>query len=212
MDTWPISLRPAGPRTLIGIPDRLGDGASPWSSDSPSLEEIAGDAWCPQILARLLPPERTWAWWTRTEVLNQSRLPTARASHRIDLACLDAVATRRLLLQGMSLAVIPAGHSAEQEIVFQWANQDTEQTPDQLWTAPDGADVWDTDRIAAWCRDRRRWSDLEQPAERIVIMFDGRLYGALPTAAAIAAFEGLRKLAEGWGLRVIEGRPEDAWI
>jgi hypothetical protein len=145
-------------------------------------------------------------------VLRQSQLSALRAPDRIDLRRLDAVVSRRLLLQRMSLAVIPGGRSKEQQIVLHWANHDTEHTADQIWTAPDGADSWDTDLIVTWSLDRRRWSDHDQPAERIVIMFDGHLYVALAPAAADVALASLHALAAGWGLRVIEGRQGDAWI
>ena len=46
--SWPIAVRRAGARALIGIPERLGDGSLPQPSTFgafPTLEEIAGEDW-----------------------------------------------------------------------------------------------------------------------------------------------------------------------
>lgn len=177
MNTWPITVASRDGWTYLGISDRLGTGRPYQLDDSfPTLEEVGGDDWSAAILQHLLPPDRAWAWWTRTEVYKSTHLPTTRAPDVVDHRTLPGVVTRSLLLERMTLAFVPGGDLSAQQAVVKWAGLDTEQTPDQIWTAPENPQ-WNTDRIVSWCRDAERWSDAttvpQQPAERIVILGDG---------------------------------------
>jgi len=216
VDTWPISVRTEGERTFIGIPERLGDGGS-WRVDDqfPTLEEIAGEDWSEAVLDVLLPGDRTWAWWTRTDTYAKTGLPKARAGDDVNPAAVTEVLVHRQFWRGMTLALIPPSRPREQGLVRHWAASDTEQIPDHIWTAPDAIGGWDLEAIAAWCFDRDAWGDprtiASQPAERIVTSFDGALFCGLSTDAAKVALHDVTALSERWRLRVIAGRPEDAW-
>jgi hypothetical protein len=216
MDTWPITLITDRDRAVIGIPDRLGTGRLYQPGDSfPTLEEIAGEDWSAEVLGELLPTDRAWAWWTRTEMVRLSGLSGGRAAAAINHRTLDHVVTHRLLLKGMTLAVVPAGHGREQNVVREYADVDTEQVPDHIWTSPDEPDTWQIDEIVAWCDDPAQWTDrasaARQPAERIVAMFDNQISCALATVGAQAAMARLETLARRWRLRLIAGPAEYAW-
>lgn len=212
MNTWPISVETRDGWTYMGIPDRLGTGRPYQVNDSfRTLEEIGGDEWSAAILQQLLPPERAWAWWTRNEVYKSAHLPTNRAGDVVDPQALSHVVVRRLLLEQMTLAFVPSKDRASQETVAEWAGLDTEQVPDQIWTAPD-APRWNTDAIVSWCRDEDQWSDAKtvphQPAERIIILFDQLIFCALPDRAAAPVIARLGELACRWMLSVIPGPNE----
>ncbi len=216
MNTWPITLHIDGERASLGIPDRLGDGR-PWrAGDSfPTLEEIAGESWSADVLAQLLPADRAWAWWTRTETYRLSGLPTTAAPAAVNHRTLAEVVARRLFFKRMTLAIIPAGRTREQDIVREYADVDTEQVPDHIWTSPDGADTWDIEQIVTWCGDPAQWTDAasaaRQPAERIIAIFDNQISCAVALAGARAAMARLEALAATWRLRLIEGPAEYAW-
>lgn len=216
MDTWPVTLRTDGDRAWLGIPDRLGEGRPYRLGDSfPTLEEIAGENWSAEVLAQLLPPDRAWAWWTRTEFYRLSGLPTMAAPAVVDLRKSADVVTHRLLLKRMTLAIIPPGRAREQDAVREYAGVDTEHEPDQIWTSPDGADTWDLQEIVGFCKNPAKWTDArsaaQQRAERIVVMFDNEICCASTAAAARLALQRIEALAATWRLRVIQGPDEYAW-
>src|SRR3954471_16301660 len=124
MRTWPISRTTRDGWTCLGIPDRLGTGAPGTSETFPTLEEMAGDDWSAAVLAAILPVDRAWAWWTRSEVYRSTKLPTTSAPDEIDPGALDRVVARRMRLDGMTLAFVPARDSASQETVAHWAGSD----------------------------------------------------------------------------------------
>jgi hypothetical protein len=215
MNNWPITVETNAGWTYIGIPDRLGDGQPLRADDRfPTLEQLAGDNWSGAILRQLLAEPRAWAWWTRTESYKGAGLSGQRASDRIDPAALTTVAARRWLLQGMTLAFIPGPDASARDAVLEWAGADSEQIPDAIWTATDDS-PWEPDAIMSWCRDPTTWTSAasarEQPAERIVILFDGKMFCALRSAAAAATLSRLHDLAARWGLSVIPGYSEYAW-
>jgi hypothetical protein len=217
MNTWPVAVYKSGERTFIGIPDRLGDGQRYREVGRiPSLEEVCGDEWSSELLSRLLPTERAWAWWTRTEVFQETHLPSASAPALLDLRALTGVRSRRLFLRRMTLAIIPRDRAEEQKHVLQWAGQDTEQIPDHIWTAPNGIEMWDVKHIISWCSHRSMWSNpalvAQQPAERILVMFDGYVFCALTPEEGERAIGELSRLAESWKLHLIPGAAEYAWI
>jgi hypothetical protein len=216
MKTWPIAVHRAAERTFLGIPDRLGAGGSYRDLEAPSLEQVAGDGWSEELLGRLLPRRRPWAWWTRGAVVKQAGLPSTAAPRRIDLRTIAATCSRRFRLRGTGLVIVPPAATSDQELVLAWADQDTEEIPDHLWSAPDGLDEWNTDEIARWCSERAAWSDPSSlaglPAERVLSMFDGYVFVALAPPATEEAVAALGALADRWGIAVGAGRPEYAWV
>src|ERR1051326_8050492 len=108
MDTWPISQRQTANWTCIGIPDRLGDGR-PWQTTDawPTLEELAGEDWSGSVLRQLLPVDRTWMWWTRSELYRQAKLPTTKANDRVESVALTDVLARQYRLRGMTASFLP---------------------------------------------------------------------------------------------------------
>ena len=215
MNDWPITVESNAGWTYLGIPDRLGDGRPRRADDTfTTLEEIAGEDWSAAILRELLVDARVWAWCTRTEAYKASRLPAERAPDRVNPRTLAGVVTRRWLLQGMTLAFVPAQDAAARDTVLEWAGADSEQIPDVIWTAPDDGE-WDPETIMSWCREPAAWTDAasarQQPAERIVILFDGRICCALRSAAATPTIARLGALAARWRLSVIPGPKEYAW-
>lgn len=113
MRTWPISRTTRDGWTYLGIPDRLGTGALWTSGDTfPTLEEVAGDDWSAAVLGAILPVDPAWAWWTRGEVYRSTKLSTASAPDEIDPGAVDRVVARRMRLDGMTLAFVPARDSA----------------------------------------------------------------------------------------------------
>ena len=216
MNTWPISSRPHGQHLLIGIPPRLGDGAAGSRPEWPALEQLAGDAWLEQVLALVMPPARAWLWWTPSQVFGKAKLHAQRAPSRITPADVRCVLRRNVWLRQMSLIVVPGGNAAAQEVVISWAGADTEQVPDHLWTAPDGAPEWDLQEAVSWCLAADRWKDpaeaVSRPAERVVTLFDGYVFCALPRDAGEQLRAQLAALAEQWGLRAIDGAAADAWF
>ncbi len=215
MNNWPITAETSAGWTYIGIPDRLGDGQLRRADDGfPTLEQLVGDDWSGAILRQLLAEPRAWAWWTRTESYKGAGLSGQRAPDRINPAALTTVAARRWLLQGMTLAFIPGRDASARDAVLEWAGADSEQTPDAIWTAPDDSS-WDPDALMAWCRDPTAWTSAasarEQPAERMVVLFDGKIFCALPSPAAAPTLLRLHDLAARWRLSVIPGHSEYAW-
>ena len=61
MRTWPVAVHRTAHRVFIGAPDRLGSGSEYRNLEAPSLEEVAGEGWSAQVLARMLPADRAWA-------------------------------------------------------------------------------------------------------------------------------------------------------
>ncbi|HXU81322.1 MAG TPA: hypothetical protein VN914_07990 [Polyangia bacterium] len=215
IDGWPVSVLSDGERTYLGVFDRLGDGRSyPASGTVPTLEEIGGDDWSGEVLAQLLPAERVWAWWTRTAVHRNTGLGGERAPAAVDVSTISRPLVRRLLLERMTLAILPAADSGAQASVLEWAGVDTDLA-EQVWTAPDGA-RWNLDEIVSWCQVPEQWRDrssvTRQPAERIVTLFDSQIFCALAPPAAKEAMKRLETLARRWGLRVVPGPPEYAWV
>ena len=214
MRTWPISRKTQHHWTYLGIPDRLGTGALWKDADSfPTLEEMVAEDWSSAVLGAILPVDRAWAWWTRSEVYRSTKFPTTSAPDEVDPGTLDRVVARRMRLEGMTLAFVPPRDSVSQEKVAYWAGSDVEKIPDHLWTGPD-IGRWNTEAIVAWCRDAAQWSDPEtaphQLAERIVTLFDSRIFWAGPAPAAAVANARLEELATRWRLSIVEGPLEYA--
>src|SRR5262245_18639673 len=131
MDTWPISRR-QGPRwTCIGIPDRLGAGHLWQASDAwPTLEEIAGEDWMEAVLRQVLPADRTWMWWTRSELYRQTKLPATKANKQVDLNGLADVVIRQFLVRRMTACFLPPVAVEPRGVLLRWAGTDTEQIPE----------------------------------------------------------------------------------
>ena len=215
MNTWPISTETKDGWTFIGLPDRLGTGRPQQINDAfPTLEEIVGDDWSAQILATLLPTDRSWAWWTRTETYRATRLPNDAAPDTVDPSTLSEVMIRTHLIGRTTLAFIPRHDDAAKGLVTKWAGSDTEQAPEHIWVAPEQAE-WSTDAIESWCRAPRQWSSTDsvvrQPVERIIVMFDQQIFCAAREAAAARTASALHELGRIWGLSVIAGPLEYAW-
>ena len=202
-------------RTFIGIPDHLGDGQLLRAGDDwPPLEDMCGEDWSKAVLAQLLPRERAWAWWTRTALYRKTNLATVSVPDTVDLANLQRLETRSLLLRRMTLAIVPANDQSAQDDVLYWAGADTEQIPDHIWTAP-STPTWNVDHVVSWCDDPAAWTDRQatarQAAERVVTMFDRRICCAVSADAADEIMRQLSVLADRWHLRVISGPSEYAW-
>jgi hypothetical protein len=116
----------------------------------------------------------------------------------------------------MSLIAVPPNDAANQRKLLAWAGADTEQVADQLWTAPDGEAAWELDDIAGWCLDPRRWADpaevVTRPVERVVTLSGGYVYCAVARGVGEQLRGDLEALATGWGLEVIAGAEQDAWV
>jgi hypothetical protein len=138
-----------------------------------------------------------------------------RASRAAKAVDLGGLTVESLLLKRMTLAIAPPMAAEARAAVVEWAAVDTEQIPDHVWTAPDGAVSWDLEEVVGWCLDPKRWGNVgalaSQPAERIVTMFDGQIFCALAPPAAEKTMKQLESLVRGWGVRVIPGPPEYAW-
>ncbi len=216
MDTWPISRRKGATWTCLGIPERLGDGRSWQATDRwPTLEEVAGEDWTGSILQQLLPVDRTWMWWTRSDLYRQTNLPTTKAKSRVESQTLAEVVAHKFHLRGMTAAFFPPAKTEERRALLYWAGADTEPVPDHIRTARSTSVVWDVDQIAGWCADRDRWSNPDAlPTEvvgRAVTMFDGQIWCAVPPDEVDEAMRGLTHLATQWGLRIISGPLAYAW-
>lgn len=216
MNTWPISVRSIGQRMLFGIPPRLGDGRSGGDVGAPALEQRVGDDWLEQLLGVLLPKDRAWLWWTRSDVFAKTGLQAERAPSAVELQRTHAVLRRNLWLRRMSIVFVPAQHSVGQRAVVEWAGMDTDHVADHLWTAPADAREWDLDAMSAWCSDAEQWQRAETiatlPAERVITLSGGYLFCALSLAEGERLKRELSRLAQGWGVEVIEGAVEDAWV
>jgi len=215
MRTWPVAVHRTVDRAYIGVPDRLGDGSVYRDLRAPSLEEVVGDDWSGQVLARMLPADRHWAWWARAQTVRACGISLASAPASIDLRDLAGARRRRMLRIGMNLVVIPLLHQQEQRLVLEWSGADSEQA-EHVWTAPDGVDAWDADRIVAWCQDEAAWRDpraaVNQVAERILTSFDGYQFLAVGAGEGGLVWDGLEGLARQWGLDLIPGNPAHAWV
>jgi hypothetical protein len=216
--TWPIATLETSQFAFIGLPQRLGSGQLPTRETYDlflPLEAVVGEDWLAQILAVLLPRTVAWAWWTpsRTKGLRQLALRAMPAV--VSLRSLDHVVGRRWFWEGMTLAIVPPARTDAQNLVLDWAGIDTEHTPEFILAAPPSFETWDSRAISAWCRNPSAWKNPDSvatlPAERIIVLFDGDVYCALPTDRAPAVLQAVRDLAARWGLRVIPGPVELAW-
>ena len=217
MNTWPISIRRDADRVYLGIPDYLGASlSSPVLGTTPSLEEVAGEEWTADVLRVLLPADRVWAWCTQSSIYRRSGLPTTKAPPLIEPSRLASVVSRCRLFHPSILAFVPATVPGAQETVLKWAGVDTEQIPDHIWVSPAGDCQWTTDQILDWCEDPAQWTKLasvaQQPAERLLVLFDRQISCSLLSSAADTAWAGLVQLATRWQLSVVEGRAEAAWV
>ena len=215
MEFWTIATAQLKGHTLLGIPERVrlaGAHAEPWLT----LEEKVGDEWLAELLGRLMPKDRPWAWWTRNEVFKNSKLEGKRAPDRVEPWSTTEVLRRNVWMRQMSLCLVPTNGDAAQRAALEWSGLDTEQIPDHLWTAPDGCGQWDLDAIASCCSDAGRWKDptcaAEQSAERIVTLFDGHVYCVLEQSGAERALHEFNELARTWSVTVEWGDASDAWI
>ena len=219
MRTWPIAFRTQNDFALIGIPARLGDGelyCSETFAAFPNLEEVVGEEWGGKVLSELLPANRPWAWWTRSEVIAKSGLRGSAAPTLLSITGLGQVLIKRLYFRRMSLAIVATQRSDQQALVREWAGLDTEHTPELIWSAPDGVDTWDVRFIIDWSRNRKLWQDplplIGRYAERLVMLFDGDIYCALSAAEGQSVLQRLGLLAAEWDLEVIPGPEDYAWV
>jgi hypothetical protein len=213
--TWPISTRSEPWATLIGVPARLGDGQVDGGGERwRTLEEVAGEDWDREVLSLLLPRNRAWGWWTRSEVFAAAGISTSKAGPTVDTRVLDGPVSRRLAVRRMVLVATPAD-SASQERILDWAGQDTEHVADVLWTAADGA-VWKVDDLVDWCLrsspSRNAAAMLGESCERLVILHDQAIYAAVTATAAEAFLAALTRLAGKWDLEIIPGWPPYGWL
>ncbi|MEY4575560.1 MAG: hypothetical protein RL701_263 [Pseudomonadota bacterium] len=216
MHTWSIANASRGGRLFLGIPPHLGAGkSSAVPAAALTLEAHVGEHWLSQLLKCLLPDDRTWAWWTRQQVIRDCKLAGTRAPASFQPQQLDAVLQRRVWTRQMVLTVLPPSAQAARNSVLAWAGADTEQIPDHIWAAGDGAQSWELARIIEWCSKRRLWRDAliaaSLPAARVVTIYD-RVYCAIEEQAGAQVEHQLQALASSWGLEIIAGDPADGWI
>lgn len=216
--TWPIATLETDRHTLIGLPQRLGDGVLPTRETYdlfPPLESVVGDDWLSRCLAVLLPRPAVWAWWAPSRREGPGWLAPAAMPAVIALKALDHTLSRRWFWRGMTLVIVPPKRADDQNLVLEWAGVDTEQAPEFIFTAPTSLESWNSKSISDWCLDRSAWRNPDSlaaiPAERIVVLFDGDAYCALLTEQAMSVRQDLSNLATRWGLRVIPGPAELAW-
>jgi hypothetical protein len=115
----------------------------------------------------------------------------------------------------MTLAIIPA-RSREQEAVLEWAGQDTEEIADVIWTSAGSNSIWNLAdmiegiRSETWLRAPR--TVLYEVVARMLVLRDGYIHCAMSPDAGSVAFEDLLAVANEWGIRVIAGAAEYAWV
>jgi hypothetical protein len=215
MRTWPVAVHRTADRVFIGAPDRLGSGVEYRDPEAPSLEEVAGDRWSAQVLACMLPVDRPWAWWATSETVRSSGIPVRVAAASVDLPALAMAQCHKMLRIGMSLVVVPARQDHDQKKVLEWSGADSEQV-EHIWTAPAGRSTWEIREILDWCRDEQTWRDPRsvpgQPAERIQTTFDGYHFLSVPVGEGAAVLEALEHLAREWGIDLVTGSPDHAWV
>ena len=204
--SWPIAVRSAGARALIGIPERLGDGSLPQPSTFgafPTLEEIAGEDWRAEVIRVLAPDTAAWAWRTRAAVVKSSGIETLPMPPQVDLSKATKSLLRQRFLSRLALVIVPAGDKSAQQRVLEWTGIDTERDPDFILTARQDLGVWDPTPIERWCDQRGAWARADTlndlPVDRAIVVFDGDLFCALGSADAEGALEGVRGLAATWG-------------
>jgi hypothetical protein len=134
----------------------------------------------------------------------------------VELGSLRNVRVRGAGFRDSTLVFVPPELKSEQDVVIYWAGADPEQSPDQILTAPDDITTWDSEQLLSWCKDPRQWTDGKSvatlPVERAVVMFDGQISCGLRTTSADEVIARLEDLATKWGLRVIPGPAEHAWV
>lgn len=185
----------------------------------PSLEEVAGDGWCRAILSELLGDPGLVAWWTTAEVLKTSGLSGHGAARLPDRLNLDRPGghlwVETFAWQGRALVLADLAAPEVADLVLAWAGGDTEFDIEFLFSAPGGG-TWDLETIRRWCGAREDWSRPESlvpaRADRVVALFDGDIYCALPEAAATAVLPSLTALAVAWRLEVIPGPEGYSWL
>ncbi|GAB6904561.1 hypothetical protein DESC_740024 [Desulfosarcina cetonica] len=216
--TWPIAVQETQSLTFLGLPQRLGNGMPPTRETYdrfPPLDAVAGDDWFARILSVLLPRTVVWAWWAPSRTRGLKAITAHTMPADIPLTTLTYAVKRRWLLHGRTLVMVPPALHEAQNQVLEWAGIDTERAPELLLAAPSSCRIWKSESIFSWCRNRTAWKDpsavAEVPADRVVVMFDGDIYCALPASQAPAQLQALHALAATWGLEVIPGPMEHAW-
>lgn len=215
---WPIARSEAGDFLLLGLPQCLGSGELPTRESCdrfPPLEAVAGADWLMCLLSVLLPRSLAWAWWAPSRAISLARLSPGAMPAAVPLRSLNRVVARSWFWRGVSLALVPPTRADAQSLVLEWAGVDTEHTPQFLLTAPAVLEVWDSEVIADWCRSRSAWGNpgslASLPTERVITLFDGDVYAAIPASIAASALRAVSDLAGRWGLQVISGPVELAW-
>lgn len=216
--TWPIATIESGRFAFIGLPQRLGSGELPTHETYDQflpLEAVAGDNWLAQILGVLLPHTATWAWWTPSRTKGLMQLAPRAMTAVVSLKSLDHVMGRSWFWRGMTLAIVPPTRKDAQNLVLDWAGIDTEQIPEFILAAAPSLENWDSRVISSWCLDRSAWrypdSVAALQAERVIVLFDGDVYCALPSDHATTMLRAVNDLAARWGLKVIPGPKDLAW-
>jgi hypothetical protein len=221
--SWPISRVDKDDVSLIGIPQRLGDGMlySKRTFDSfPSLEETVGENWDASIVSTLLEKDRFVAWWTSTSVFKKSGLRSYRSDKLTDpldiSSPLKNLYTRRFPFRGHILVVMDASDDKLRSCISDWCGGDTDRQPEFIWSAPPITDQWGTAQITDWCRSSDRWSDpislLPSHARRVIALLDGDIYCALEQIDAGNVMSSLHALADLWDVSIISGPDEYSWM
>ena len=211
---WVISVRRTANIILVGIPDVLGGfGCQPTSSTS--LEVAVGEHWMELLLAALLPPAAVWGWWTRSSVFRSAQLAARRGLGDVaSVRTLEAVMAKRLLLRGMTFALVPPLAELEQRRVLYWAGQDTEAVADLLFTPGPRVRQWCLPDIMRDCH-KETWRDAPAEwfprAERLIVIFDGSVYCAVASELETALLGKVCALAAEWKLTIAEGKADWAW-
>jgi hypothetical protein len=218
LTTWPIAIRETRPLTFLGLPQRLGDGVPPTRETYdrfPPLESVAGDKWFARTLSVLLPPTVVWAWWAPSRTRGLHAIAAQKMPAEIPLTTLAQAVKCPWRLHGKTLVMVPPAMPEAQDQVLEWAGIDTDHTPEFLLAAPASRRNWESDSIFSWCRSRTAWKHpaavAKVPADRVIVLFDGDIYCALPTDQAPDQLQALHALAATWGLEIIPGPVGHAW-
>lgn len=222
--TWPIARSNQGGLCKLGIPQRLGDGKLYTHNSyqaSPSLDEVVGDVWCPSILAKLIGNAGFAAWWTTTKMLQKSGLSDHAPAALPDQLDLDdpggrLFVTKSLIPRTKTMVAADLSDGELVALLTQWSGIDTEFDIEFFVMAPGNGGLWEIAPIRHWCGSKKQWSHPEKlipgRADRVISLYDGDIYCALPEAAAEIAVQSLTDLAQSWQLSVIPGPEHYSWL
>ncbi len=111
--------------------------------------------------------------------------------------------------------VFAPARSEAQQVILRWADADTEQVADVMWTAPDGEQPWIVDRLFDVCKraapNVSPEAFLPAAAERSLVMYDEFIHVAVSPPSAAELLGQIQQLAAGWSLETIPGPDEYAW-